>query len=147
MTDAARVFAIGLVAVAGIAGVLGVRAWYRVEPSRAFWPILRASQGLAIVQAAVAGLLALSGSSPRDDLYWLYALLPLAVSFVAEQLRAVSAEQVLENRGLEDARAVGRLPEAEQRAIVLAIVRRETGIMALSAFVVCFLALRALGTL
>jgi len=41
---------------------------------------------------------------------------------------------------------VGRLPEEEQRRIVIEIVRREIGVMALSALVVVFLALRAAGT-
>ena len=76
----------------------------------------------------------------------MYALLPVAVSFVAEQLRLVSAQMVLDARDLEDAQAVGALPEAEQRSIVLQIVRREMGVMAAAALVVCFLALRALGT-
>jgi hypothetical protein len=35
------------------------------------------------------------------------------------------------------------LPEAEQRSVVLAIVRREVGVVALAAGVVAFLALRA----
>jgi hypothetical protein len=71
---------------------------------------------------------------------------PVAVGFVAEQLRVVSAQTVLDARGIEDARALGRRPEAEQRSVVVAILRRETGVMALAALVICFLALRALGT-
>jgi hypothetical protein len=55
----------------------------------------------------------------------------------------VSAEQVLENRELPDAQAVGALPEAEQRSVVVAIMRRELGVMALAALVVAFLSLRA----
>ena len=80
---------------------------------------------------------------PANGLYWLYALLPVAIGFVAEQLRIASAEQVLENRELPDAQAVGELPESEQQSIVLAVVRREIGIMALAALIVAFLALRA----
>jgi hypothetical protein len=83
------------------------------------------------------------GYDPQDDLYWLYALLPVAIGLIAEQLRVTSAEQVLENRELPDAQAVGALPEAEQRSIVLSVMRREIGIMALAALVVAFLALRA----
>jgi hypothetical protein len=41
---------------------------------------------------------------------------------------------------------VGRLPEEQQRRVVIEIVRREIGVMALSALVVVFLALRAAGT-
>ena len=43
--------------------------------------------------------------------------------------------------------AVGRLPPAEQQAVVRAIVRRETGVMAASALVVALLGLRAAGWL
>ena len=88
----------------------------------------------------------LAGFEPADDLYWLYALLPVAVGFVAEQLRLVSAQMVLDARELEDAQAVGRLPADDQRSIVLQIVRREMGVMAAAALVITFLALRALGT-
>ena len=84
-----------------------------------------------------------AGYRPADELFWLYALLPVAIGFIAEQLRIASAEQVLENRELPDAQAVGALPESEQRSVVLAVVRREIGVMALAAVVVAFLALRA----
>ncbi len=57
-----------------------------------------------------------------------------------------SAQTILDQRGLESAQEVGGLPEAEQQAVVAAIVRREQGIMALSALVVVFLLLRAAET-
>ena len=96
--------------------------------------------------AALGGVLALMGYEPADGLFWLYALLPVAVSYVAEQFRVASAQTVLDARDLEDAQAVGRLDDAGQRSVVLAIVRREMGVMALAALVVAFLALRATGT-
>ena len=117
--------------------------WWLVSPSAAVWPLLRAAQAVAVGQALVAGVLFALGYEPSDGLYWLYALLPVAIGLIAEQLRIASAEQVLENRDLPDAQAVGGLPEAEQRSVVLAIVRREIGVMALAALVVAFLALRA----
>ena len=127
-----------------LAGGYGVLRWYRVEPDRAFWLLLRAAQGIAIVFALYAGgSWVLGDRSLGGDLFELYALLPVAVAFVAEQLRLVSAQTVMDARGIEDAQAVGRLPEAEQRSVVLAIMRRELGIMAASALVVVFLALRA----
>jgi hypothetical protein len=147
MTEAAQVIAVVVAVLSAAAGVVGGWAWHRGTASRAFWPLLRASQAAAVVQAAVAGVLAVAGPPPADGLYYLYALLPLAVGLVAEQLRLVAAEQVLENRGLAGAREVGELPEVEQRSVVHAILRREMGVMALGALVVCFLALRALGTL
>jgi hypothetical protein len=127
---------------AAAAAFAGLR-WWQVRPSGAAWPLLRTGQALAVVQAVAAGGLAIAGFAPADSLYWLYALLPVAVGFVAEQLRIVSAEQVLENRQLPDAQAVGALPEAQQRSVVLAIMRRELGVMALAALVVAFLSLRA----
>src|SRR5450755_662268 len=75
-----------------------------------------------------------------------YGLLPLAVSFIGEQLRISSAESVLDSRGFESAAQVGELPEDEQRGIVTAIVQRETGVMTLAAFVIVVLLARAAGT-
>jgi hypothetical protein len=117
--------------------------WWQVSPEPGIWPLLRAGQIVAIAQALVAGGLFVAGYDPPDGLYWLYALLPVAIGLIAEQLRIVAAEQVLENRGLKDAQAMAALPEAAQRSIVLSIVRREVGVVALAAGVVAFLALRA----
>lgn len=128
------------------AAALGAWRWSRGEDSRAFWPLLRIAQGLAIAFALLAAALALAGHRPSDGLFWLYALLPLAVAFVAESLRAASAQAVLDARGLEDAQAVGRLSEAEQRLVVTAILHRELGVMTAAAAVVVFLALRAAST-
>ena len=96
--------------------------------------------------AIAVGSLAAAGKYSSEHLFYLYALLPLAVAFVAEQLRVASAQTILDQRGLENAAAVATLPEAEQQALVAAIVRREIGVMALSALVVVFLALRAAST-
>ena len=130
-------------AVNGLAAAFAGWCWWRARPSDTAWVLLRGGQGVAIGQALAAAVLYAAGYDPPDGLYWLYALLPVAIGFVAEQLRIVSAEQVLENRGLPDAQAVGALPEREQHAVVLAIVRRELGVMALAAVVVALLALRA----
>jgi hypothetical protein len=146
MADAVAATALLAAAVNAVAGVFGGWRWWTVAPSRAFWVLARAGQVAAVVLAAVAGLAAATGFDPADGLFWLYALLPVAVGFVAEQFRAASAQTVLDARGLEDARAVGRLDEAGQRSVVLAILRRELGVMAAAAIVVAFLALRAWGT-
>ncbi|HEX8158578.1 MAG TPA: hypothetical protein VF526_14435 [Solirubrobacteraceae bacterium] len=142
-TTIAEIAAIATLAVNGAAAAFAGLRWWQVQPSDAVWPLLRAGQVVAGLQALVAGVLFLAGFRPEDGLYWLYALLPPAIGFVAEQLRVASAEQVLENRDLPDAQAVGALPEAQQRSVVLAVVRREMGVMALAALVVAFLALRA----
>jgi hypothetical protein len=146
MTQVAEVIALLAAVVNLLAGALGAWRWWTVDPSQAFWILCRAGQGLAVVQAAAAGLLAALGFDPADGLYWLYALLPVAVSFVAEQLRVSAAQAVLDDAGLDDAQAVGQLDEARQRSIVMAIVRREMGTMAAAAIVVAFLAARAWGT-
>jgi hypothetical protein len=146
MTSVAEIVALLTAAVNLVAGALGAWRWWTVEPSQAFWVLCRTGQALAVVQAAVAGLLAVLGFAPDDRLYWLYALLPVAVSFVAEQLRVTAAQAVLDDRGLQDAQAVGELDEERQRSIVLSIVRREMGTMAAAAIVVAFLAARAWGT-
>jgi hypothetical protein len=150
MTQAVVAGAIALAAINLIPGLLGAWLWYDGDPrersARAFWVLLRAGQGSALVLALAVGSLAAAGNYSTDHLFYLYALLPLAIGFVAEQLRVTSADAILEQRELADAQAVGALPEGEQRAVVRAIVRREIGIMALSALVVVFLALRAAGT-
>ena len=135
-------------------GVLGASVWYRAgaapqTPSRwarAFWLTLRVGQGAALVFALAVGVLAAVGRGSSDHLFYLYALLPLAVAFVAEQLRVASAQTILDQHGLENAAAVGSLPRQEQHLLVAAIVRREIGVMAASALVVVFLALRAAST-
>jgi len=129
-----------------LAGGLGAWLWWQVRTSRAFWPLLRGAQAVAVALALAGAALAATRAHPDANLFYLYALLPAAVSFIAEQLRLASAQTVLDARGLEGARAVDALPEREQRSLVLAIVRREMGVMTTAALVICFLALRAAGT-
>jgi hypothetical protein len=144
--DAAVWGALALAAVSGVVGLFGLARWYRSQPSREFWLGVRAGQALAIAYGLLAGLLLLENDRPASTLYWLYALLPIAIGFVAEQLRLVAADQVLVARDIENAQAIADLPVDEQQAIVLAILRREMVVMALAAVVVCVLALRAAGT-
>jgi hypothetical protein len=146
MADAAARAALVVAAVNAVAGLWGAWRWWTVAPSRAFWWLARGGQAAAIGLAVVAGVLAARGFRPADGLFWLYALLPVAVGFVAEGFRATAAQTVLDGRGLPDAQAVGRLDEDAQRSVVLAILRREIGVVALAALVVAFLALRAAGT-
>jgi len=123
-------------------GLWGAWCWWRVEPSRLFWRLLRTSQVVLLIQIALGGVLELEGRKV-PSLHILYGLLPLAVSFVAEQLRISTAEMVLSGRGFESATEVGELPEEEQQFIVLTILRRELGVMTLAALVIVVLALRA----
>jgi hypothetical protein len=137
---------IALVVVNLAAGVVGGIAWWRVEPSRAFWPLLRAGQLLVLAVVALGGVLYAQGRQP-DDLHLIYGLMPVGIAFVAEQLRLVSAQAVLDQRDLGSSADVARLPEPEQHSIVRAIVRREIGVMAASALVIATLGLRAGGWL
>jgi hypothetical protein len=138
--------ALVLAAVNLFAGAFGVLCWYRSESSRAFWRVVRSSQAAAVVYAALAGVSYLAGTLPANDLYYLYALLPVAINFVAEQFRVISADHVLGVHDLDSAAEVGELDRSAQEQIVLAIMRRETAVMAAAGFVVAFLALRAWGT-
>jgi len=147
MTEVALAAAWATAAVTGLAAIVGAVCWWFVRQSRAFWVLVRAGQAVAVLQAIVAGVLALRSFDPPDGLYWLYALLPVLVGFFAEQLRLVSTEQVLERMGLAGAEEMRKLPEERQRSIVVSILRRETGVMTLGAIVVCFLAVRAVETL
>jgi hypothetical protein len=150
MSHAVEAGAIAVAAINAVSAALGLWLWYAGDPSvkgaRLFWLALRAGQGAALVLAIAVGSLAAAEHNAREQLFYLYALLPLAVAFIAEQLRAASAQAVLEQRGFAAARDVGRLPADQQRGIVAQIVRREIGVMALSALVVVFLALRAAST-
>ncbi len=143
--------ALAVAALNALPGLLGVAIYFRGDPAsprqaRAFWVALRVGQGSALALAVAVGSLAAAGHSASEGLFYLYALLPLAVAFVAEQLRVASAQTILDQRDLPDTAAVARLPQDEQRRLVAAILHRELGVMALSALVVVFLALRAAST-
>ncbi len=129
----------------GAAGLYGAFRWWRGEQSVLFWRLLRAGQAVIVLEAALGGVLQLTGHKSHG-LHVLYGLLPLFVSFLAEQLRVASAQMVLDARGIERSAEVGRLPAEEQRGIVAAIVQRELGVMTLSALVVVVLLVRAAGT-
>jgi hypothetical protein len=160
VTEAVVAGAVAVAALNAVSGLLGAFVWYRGDfgvaasadhgaaggLTRVFWALLRVGQGSALTLAIAVGSLAAAGNYSSVHLFYLYALLPLAVGFVAEQLRVASAQTILDQRGLENAKAVGALEQSEQQTVVLAIVRREIGVMALSALVVVFLALRAAST-
>jgi len=143
MDDAVAVAAVLAAAVNLVAGLFGAWRWWTVAPSRAFWVLARAGQAAAVALAAVAGVAAATGFHPADGLFWLYALLPVAIGFFAEQFRAVAAQAELDRRGLADAQAVGSLPAEQQQFLVRAILHRELGVMAIAAGVVVVLAWRA----
>ncbi len=143
MGEASAIAGAVVAALFVLAGGLGAWRWYRVETSRAFWVLLRVAQAALLGYVVLVGVLLATGRRPDDDLFYVYALLPVAVSFVAEQLRIAAADTVLAARGLPDAQAVGRLDEAAQRSVVTAILRRELGVMVVAALVIAGLLVRA----
>jgi hypothetical protein len=127
------------------AGLWGGWRWWRAEPSRWFWRLLRAGQVAVVLEAALGGIYELKGPK-APSIHLIYGLLPLLVSFVAEQLRIASAQMILDARGYESSADVGRLPADEQRGVVRAILLREMGVMTLAAIVIVVLLARAAGT-
>jgi hypothetical protein len=135
---------IALIAVNAAAGLWGAWCWWQWWQGRGFWPLLRVGQGLVMLQALDGAILLIAGHD-LPELHLIYGLVPLGVSFVAEQLRIVTAETVMAQRGLEGRAGVEALPQDEQHALVRAILRREMGVMAASALVVAALGVRASG--
>ncbi len=123
-----------------VAFAVGGVAWYRDRASIPFWYLLRAAQVAVFLQVMLGGLLVFTGHKPDDGLHYLYGILPLVVSLLAEGARTGAAERELRDVDIESL-----TPDAQQ-SLALAIVRREMGIMAVSCGVILFLALRAAGT-
>ena len=140
MVEVHLVVGVTLIAFNLAAGTVGGIAWLRDRPSVPFWYLLRIAQVAVFLQAMLGGLLVFTGHEAPDDLHYLYGILPLLVSFIAEGARAGAAERELGDVDFES------LPADDQQSIALAIVRREMGIMAVSCGVIFFLALRAAGT-
>jgi heme A synthase len=127
----------GVIALNLAAFAVGGIAWWRNLQSVPFWYLLRLAQASVFLQALLGGLLVVTNHEPADDLHYLYGLLPLVVSFIAEGARAGAAQRELGEVDFES------LDPDTQQSIALQIVRREMGIMAVSCGVIFFLALRA----
>ena len=140
VTDVHIVLGAAVLILSAIAAVWGGAAWFRQRASVWFWYWLRAAQDAVAVQVLLGTLLVFLGNDAGDRLHYLSGALPLVVSLFAEGARAGAASQELGETDFEE------LPPERQRLLALAIVRRETGIMALSCFVIFFLALRAAAT-
>jgi hypothetical protein len=133
---------VGILVIASnlVAGLWGGIAWLRSVPTVGFWYALRAAQAAVVLQVALGSILLLSGHEADSGLHYLYGLLPLGVSLLAEGARAGAAERELVGLDFES------LPKGRQQAVAMEIVRRETGIMAVSALVIFGLAVRAATT-
>jgi len=129
-----------LIALNLAAGLVGGIAWYRDRPSIPFWYLLRAAQVAVFLQALLGGLLVVTDHEPKEGLHYLYGILPLVVSFIAEGARLDAAQREVGDLDPQS------LTADEQESLALAIVRREMGIMAVSCGVIFFLGLRAAGT-
>jgi hypothetical protein len=145
MKDVHLVVGVLSIALNALAGLWGAWCWWRVQSSKLFWRLLRAGQAVVVLQVALGGVLVLLGHKP-PNIHLIYGLLPLLVSFIAEQLRIASAAMVLDQRGFSSGAEVGSLPAEEQEGVVIAIVQREIGVMAIAALVVVVLLARAAGT-
>ena len=141
MAEVHLVVGCALIVLNAAAFAAGGIAWLRKRPSIPFWYLLRAAQASVILQAMLGGLLVFTGHKPHESLHYLYGILPLVVSLIAEGARTGAAEREL--RDIEDFES---MPGEDQQALAMAIVRREMGIMAVSAGVILFLALRAAST-
>ena len=133
------------IGLTGSAAIWGIWCWYRSRSSQVFWWLLRAGQGFIVLEAVLGGIWELTGRH-ASQLHLIYGLVPIAVSFVAEQLRIASAQMVMDARGFESAAEIGNLDPGEQRVIVMTIVQRELGVMVLAAIVMTVLLARAAGT-
>ena len=139
--------AVGFATIGLTAGALLIGAWcyWRVRATPWFWRALRTSQAAVVLSVALGGVDRLLGHKVAG-LHVLYGVLPILVSFIAEQLRVASAQTVLDARGFESSRDVGKLPASEQRVIVTSIVQREIAVMTLACLVNVVLLARAAGT-
>jgi ABC-type phosphate transport system auxiliary subunit len=140
MADIHLVAGVILLALNLLAGVWGGVAWLRDNASIAFWYLLRAAQVSVFVEVMLGALLVVTGHEAADGLHYVYGVLPLPVSLLAEAARSGAAEREIGELEFET------LPADHQRTIALAIVRREMGIMTMSCIVIFLLALRAAGT-
>jgi len=122
------------------AGAIGGWAWFKVRPSVPFWYLLRFAQIAVFIQAALGALLLVTGHSAKEDLHYLYGILPLVISFIAEGARLGAAQRELGELDIES------FPPEAQESIAMQILRREMGIMAVSCIVIFFLAVRAAST-
>ena len=76
----------------------------------------------------------------EENLHYLYGILPLVISFIAEGARLGAAQRELGELDIES------FPPEAQETIVMQILRREMGIMVVSCIVIFFLAVRAATT-
>jgi hypothetical protein len=102
-----------------------------------FWYLLRAAQVTVVLQAALGALLLLGGHEAKEDIHYLYGILPIGIAFITEMMRVGAAQKVVGETEYD------KLPEEEARALALQIFIAETRVMALGCLIIAALALRA----
>ncbi len=140
MVEVHLVVGCAVIALNLVAFAIGGIAWFRDRSSVRFWYLLRAAQVSVFLQVMLGGLLVFTNHKADESLHYLYGILPIVVSLIAEGARTGAAERELRDVDFE------ALPAEDQQNVALAIVRREMGIMAVSCGVILFLALRAAST-
>jgi hypothetical protein len=132
------VVGVAMISLNLLAGVWGAAAWVARRPSVTFWYLLRTAQVAVVVQVALGAVLLVAGREASDPIHYMYGSAPLVVNLFAEGMRVGAAQ-----RELPQDVAFETLPATDQRSIALRIVRREMGIMALSALLIVAFGVRA----
>jgi hypothetical protein len=134
------VLGIAVLASNGVAAAWGGFAWWRGDPSKVFWYLLRIAQAVVVAEAVVGVVLALQGRHV-DAIHYVYGIAPLVVSLVSEGTRITVASA--EVARLDDVEALDR---RERILMARRIVLREIGVMTIGAILIVTLALRAWAT-
>ena len=100
MAQTAEIAAVLVAALNVAVALVGGWAWWHGTTPGALWRAWRVAQLSTTVLAAVAAIALVTGFDPPDGLFWLYLLLPITVSIIAEQLRIASAQTVLDQHDL-----------------------------------------------
>jgi hypothetical protein len=137
MAEVHLVFGVAVVTLNLVAGVWGAVAWIRSRPSVWFWYLLRVAQASVVLQVLLGVLLLIAGHEPKEDIHYMYGVLPLVVNMFAEGMRVNAAQQEVGEVEFDT------LAAADQRTIALRIVRKEMAIMTLASLLVVVLAVRA----
>lgn len=134
--------ALGLTAIAVnlVVGAIGGLAWRSNRISIPFWYLLRLAQVVTLVFVLGETWLYFADNRADDDLHYLYVVLPVVASLLAEAMRGASASQEL---GETD---FASLDQKRQQSVAEAIVRRETGVMTVASLVLAFLIWRGIET-
>jgi hypothetical protein len=138
MADIHLALGVAVLALNLATGVWGGVAWLTERPSVFFWYLLRVAQASVVLQVLLGLLLLAAGHEANDPLHYMYGSAPLLVNLIAEGMRAGSAQRELPE-GIDFA----ALGATQQRTIALRIVRREMGVMTLSALLIVAFAFRA----